>query len=241
MEVGEGAPALPPGAPGFAFVFGSWFGSRRPQTRAFPGREGGAMGFPTGSGGAGEAQESGGIDLDLPPVSPAPQLANFPPPACVSLVPCPNPLTGLGAKFGQVRGEQRGRVRRASGGGGAEGTASGMPWKAFQPGDRAFPPISAPARAPRPLFSPSGNSPESVVGDLPELCTPSASAGEDPRARRARGRGDSSATARRGASAARPPRGPAPPSPPAPHTGGPSSSRGGRRRARGGPEHPRRP
>ena len=36
------------------------------------------MGLQTDSGGAGEAQESGGIDLDLPLVSPAPQLANFP-------------------------------------------------------------------------------------------------------------------------------------------------------------------
>ena len=39
----------------------------------------------------------------------------------------------------------------------AEGTASGVPREAFQPGDLAFPQISAPARAPRPLFSPSGN------------------------------------------------------------------------------------
>ena len=36
-------------------------------------------------------------------------------------------------------GEQRGRVRRASGGGGAEGTASGVPQEAFQPGDLDFP------------------------------------------------------------------------------------------------------
>ena len=39
----------------------------------------------------------------------------------------------------------------------AEGTASGVPREAFWPGDLAFPQISAPARAPRPLFSPSGN------------------------------------------------------------------------------------
>ena len=32
----------------------------------------------------------------------------------------------------------------------AEGTASGVPREAFQPGDLAFPQISAPARAPRP-------------------------------------------------------------------------------------------
>ena len=38
------------------------------------------------------------------------------------------------------------------GGEGAEGTASGVPQEAFQPGDLDFPQISAPARAPRPLF-----------------------------------------------------------------------------------------
>ena len=36
-----------------------------------------------------------------------------------------------------------------------EGKASGVPREAFQPGNLAFPPISSPARAPRPLFSPS--------------------------------------------------------------------------------------
>ena len=41
------------------------------------------------------------------------------------------------------------------GGGGPEFTASGVPQEAFQPGDLAFPQIPAPARAPRPLFSPS--------------------------------------------------------------------------------------
>ena len=48
----------------------------------------------------------------------------------------------------QVRreGEQRGRVRRASGGE-AEGTASGVPREAFQPGDLAFPPDLCPPRA----------------------------------------------------------------------------------------------
>ena len=56
-------------------------------------------------------------------------------------------------------GEQRGRVRRASGGGGAEFTASGVPQEAFQPGDLAFHEISTPTRAPRPLFSPPGNTP----------------------------------------------------------------------------------
>ena len=45
----------------------------------------------------------------------------------------------------------------ASGEGGAGGTASGVPPKTFQPGDLAFPPMSAPTRAPRPRFSPSGN------------------------------------------------------------------------------------
>ena len=50
--------------------------------------------------------------------------------------------------------EQRGRVRRASGEGGAEGTASGVPQEAFQPGDLAFPQISAPhARPSPPVFT----------------------------------------------------------------------------------------
>ena len=44
--------------------------------------------------------------------------------------------------------------------GGAKCTASGVPREAFQPGDPAFPPISAPPRAPRPLFSPSGKGAE---------------------------------------------------------------------------------
>ena len=65
-------------------------------------------------------------------------------------------------------GGQRGRVRRASGEGGRnsrpEFTASGVPQEAFQPGDLAFPQISGPPRAPRPLFSPSGNTP---VGTCP--------------------------------------------------------------------------
>ena len=47
-------------------------------------------------------------------------------------------------------GEQRGRVRRASGGGGAKFTASGVPQEAFQPGDLAFPQISAPRARPSP-------------------------------------------------------------------------------------------
>ena len=50
-------------------------------------------------------------------------------------------------------------MRRASGGGGPECTASGVPREAFQPGDLDFPPISAPARAPCPLIAPSGNTP----------------------------------------------------------------------------------
>ena len=49
-------------------------------------------------------------------------------------------------------------------GGGPKFTASGVLREAFQPGDLAFPQISAPARAPRPLFSPSGNTPEDLPG-----------------------------------------------------------------------------
>ena len=56
-------------------------------------------------------------------------------------------------------GEQRGRVRRASGGGGPECTVSGIPRETFQPGDLEFPQISAPARPPRPACSPSGITP----------------------------------------------------------------------------------
>ena len=50
-----------------------------------------------------------------------------------------------------------GRVRPASRGGGPECTASGVPREAFQPGDLAFPQISAPALPARPLFAPSRN------------------------------------------------------------------------------------
>ena len=62
-------------------------------------------------------------------------------------------------------GNSGGRVRRASGGRGGKwrkARRSGVPREAFQPGDLAFPQISAPARAPRPLFSPSGNTPVKV-------------------------------------------------------------------------------
>ena len=47
-------------------------------------------------------------------------------------------------------GEQRGRVRRASGGGGPEFTASGVTREAFQPEDLAFSQISAPRARPSP-------------------------------------------------------------------------------------------
>ena len=58
------------------------------------------------------------------------------------------------------------RVRRASGGGGPEFTASGAPRETFRSGNRAFPPISAPARPPRPACSPSGITPwEEEVGE----------------------------------------------------------------------------
>ena len=53
-----------------------------------------------------------------------------------------------GGECGAPRGEGR-----------AEFTASGVPREAFQPGDLALAPISAPARPPRPLFSPSGITP----------------------------------------------------------------------------------
>ena len=60
------------------------------------------------------------------------------------------PPAGLMDQLERVpEGEQRGRVWRASGRGGsrmAEGTASGVPREAFQPGDLAFPPISWPRR-----------------------------------------------------------------------------------------------
>ena len=60
-----------------------------------------------------------------------------------------------GGEYGPPRGE-----------GGPEFTASGVPREDFQPGDLAFPQISAPARAPRPLFSPSGNTPFGTRGTL---------------------------------------------------------------------------
>ena len=53
-----------------------------------------------------------------------------------------------GGECGAPRGEGR-----------ADFAASGVPREAFQPGDLAFAPISAPARPPRPLFSPSGITP----------------------------------------------------------------------------------
>ena len=53
-----------------------------------------------------------------------------------------------GGECGPPRGE-----------GGRKSRRSGVPGEAFQPGDPAFAQISAPARAPRPRCSPSGNTP----------------------------------------------------------------------------------
>ena len=62
------------------------------------------------------------------------------------VLPTPDPPSGSTGVFPE--GEQRGRVRRASGGGGAEGTASGVTREAFQPGDLDFPQISAASAGP---------------------------------------------------------------------------------------------
>ena len=59
-----------------------------------------------------------------------------------------------------------GAIAARLGGGGPEFTASGVPREAFQPGDLDFPRSLPPARAPRPLFSPSGNTPISPLVDV---------------------------------------------------------------------------
>ena len=68
----------------------------------------------------------------------------------------PESLTSPRCLLGPAEGENRGRVRPASAGEGAECTASGVSSETFWPGDLAFPQISAP---PRPLCSPSRTPP----------------------------------------------------------------------------------
>ena len=68
-------------------------------------------------------------------------------------------------RHGGVREGEQGASAARLGGGGLECTASGVPREAFQPGDLALPQILAPARAPRPLFSPSGNTPNRTSRD----------------------------------------------------------------------------
>ena len=58
-----------------------------------------------------------------------------------------------------IGGSTAGASAARLGGGGPEFTASGVTREAFQPGDLEFPRSPPPPRAPRPLFSPSGNTP----------------------------------------------------------------------------------
>ena len=84
-----------------------------------------------------------------------------PPPAPPSPPPRPSARRHVALPFGKSRrrvipeGGQGGRVRHASGGGGPEFTASGVPRETHGPGDLAFPQISAPARPPHPACPPS--------------------------------------------------------------------------------------
>ena len=102
---------------------------------------GGSMdGFRNGVGGTGV---SGPLNLGPAPLRTAPRRRQ----------PPPNPLFLSPTSGVFPEGEQR--VRRPSGEGGRNARRAGVPREAVQPGDLIFPQISAPARAPRPLFPPS--------------------------------------------------------------------------------------
>ena len=114
--------------------------SQRPHMNAGPGPGGG--GLPGGCARWG--------------VTEAPPPLRLPPP--FDAIPARQLGVAESRKSGVFPEEGEQRECGAPGGeGGAEFTASGVPREAFQPGDLAFPQISAP-RA-RPLFSPSGNTP----------------------------------------------------------------------------------
>ena len=103
-----------------------------------------------------EGTASGGASGGVPARGPG-----FPPYIC-PLAPCFSPSGNTTWVFPE--GVQRGRVRRTSGEGGRKARRQGCVGRGSSPGIWIFP-RSLPPRPPRPLFSPSANTPLSELED----------------------------------------------------------------------------